>query len=223
MKAFRERREAMMKAVVAAEDEDKARAEEDRARQRAEEEAKMKLQEVEEKAPEDYGRNDADEDVDDTSKKCIEAGGAHDSIDDDDEDNDDDDNDSSSSSLDFYDQHKDFCEVCGQPGLLLCCAMCNIVSYMHCAGLQEEPLNDWMCAYCLAEIKPSSKDSLFETSPMTAKTLPPTLPPTTTTTTGTTADRKSPPELEHPIKTIPANPGHCQEIVRDKYHQSCSR
>jgi hypothetical protein len=26
---------------------------------------------------------------------------------------------------------------------------------MHCAGLQEEPLNDWMCAYCLADHNPS--------------------------------------------------------------------
>jgi hypothetical protein len=157
-----------------------------------------------------------------------------------DDDDDDDDDDSSSSSLDFYDKHKDFCEVCGQQGLLLCCATCNIVSHIHCAGLQEEPLNDWMCAYCLADdtkkkdgkewrkatqacremermlrecmmatvdqIKPSSEDSLFVTSPMTAKTLPPTLPPTKTTATGTTADRKSSPELEHPFKTIPANP-----------------
>ena len=129
----------------------------------------------------DCRRDNADEE--DASKKCKEAGGAQDSIDDDDEDNDDDDDDSSSSSLeydydnddddsadpsvteknneemllgglpcaddslqDFYDQHNDLCEVCGQPGLLLCCAMCNLVSHMHCAGLQEEPLNNWMCA-----------------------------------------------------------------------------
>jgi hypothetical protein len=63
------------------------------------------------------------------------------------------------------------------------------------------------------QIKPSSEDSLFETSPMTAKTLPPTLPPTTTTVTGTTADCKSPPELEHPFKTIPANPELANKLV----------
>ena len=119
---------------------------------------------------------------------------------------------------------------------------------MHCAGLQEEPLNDWMCAYCLADdmkkkdgkerrkatqacremermsrecmkatvdqIKPSSEDSLFETSPMTAKTLPPTLPPMKTTATGTTtADRKSSQELKHPFKTIPANPELANKLV----------
>jgi hypothetical protein len=117
--------------------------------------------------------------------------------------------DDDSSSLDFYERHKDYCEVCGQPGFLLCCALCNIVSHVHCAGLQEEPPNDWMCPYCLADvmkkkdgkerrkatqacremermsrecmkatedqIKPSSEDSLFVTSPMTAKTLPPTI------------------------------------------------
>jgi hypothetical protein len=158
------------------------------------------------------------------------------------------DNDDDSSTLDFYEWHKDYCEVCGHPGFLLCCATCNIVSHMHCAGLQEEPLNDWMCAYCLADdmkkkdgkeqrkatqacreimermsrecmkatvdqIKPSSEDSLIKTSPMTAKTLPPMLPPTKTTATGTTADRKSSPELEHPFKTIPANPELANKLV----------
>ena len=38
--------------------------------------------------------------------------------------------------------------------------MCNIVSHMHCAGLQEEPLNDWMCAYCLADKNPSEYDEV---------------------------------------------------------------
>ena len=86
-----------------------------------------------------------------------------------------------------------------------------------------------MCAYCLADdmkkkdgkcmmatvdqIKPSSEDSLFVTSPMMAKTLPPTLPPTKTTATGTTADRKSSQELEHPFKTIPANPELANKLV----------
>ena len=55
----------------------------------------------------------------------------------------------------FFDQHNDECEVCDQPGLLLCCATCNLVSHMHCAGLQEEPLSKWMCAYCLADDNPS--------------------------------------------------------------------
>jgi hypothetical protein len=140
-----------------------------------------------------------------------------------------DDDEDDSSSLDFYEWHKYYCEVCGHPGFLLCCALCNIVSHVHCAGLQEEPPNDWMCAYCLADdmkkkdgkcmkatvdkIKPSSEDSLLVTSTMTAKTLPPTLPPTKTTATGTTSDRKSPPELEHPFKTIPANPELANKLV----------
>ena len=38
--------------------------------------------------------------------------------------------------------------------------MCNIVSHMHCAGLQEEPLNDWMCVYCLVDKNPSEYDEV---------------------------------------------------------------
>ena len=147
----------------------------------------------------------SDSDSDSSSSSSDDDDDDNDNDDDEDEDDDDDD----SSSLDFYDQHKDYCEVCGQPGFLLCCALCNIVSHVHCAGLQEEPPNDWMCPYCLADvmkkkdgkerrkatqacremermsrecmkatedqIKPSSEDSLFVTSPMTAKTLPPTI------------------------------------------------
>ena len=91
IKAFRERHEAMTK----------ARSEEERAHQRAEEEAKMNLQEVEEKAPEDYGRNNAGEEVNDVSKKCKEAGGAQDSINDEDKDGDDDYDLSFSASFDY--------------------------------------------------------------------------------------------------------------------------
>jgi len=91
IKAFRERHEAMTK----------ARSEEERAHQIAEEEAKMNLQEVEEKAPEDYGRNNAGEEVNDVSKKCKEAGGAQDSINDEDKDGDDDYDLSFSASFDY--------------------------------------------------------------------------------------------------------------------------
>jgi len=51
---------------------------------------------------------------------------------------------------DFFDQHNNLCEVCNQPGVVLCCATCNLVCHMHCARpkLQEEPPNDWKCAYC---------------------------------------------------------------------------
>jgi len=53
---------------------------------------------------------------------------------------------------DYYGQHNDLCEVCNQPGMVLCCATCNLVFHMHCARpkLQEEPPNDWKCAYCCA-------------------------------------------------------------------------
>ena len=102
------------------------------------------------------------------------------------------DDDSSSSSLDFYDQHKDYCEVCGQPGFLLCCATCNIVSHLHCVGLQEEPLNDWMCEYCLADDMKKKDGKEWHKA---------------------TADRKSPPELEHPFKTISANPKLANKLV----------
>ena len=102
------------------------------------------------------------------------------------------DDDSSSSSLDFYDQHKDYCEVCGQPGFLLCCATCNIVSHLHCIGLQEEPLNDWMCEYCLADDMKKKDGKEWHKA---------------------TADRKSPPELEHPFKTIPANPELANKLL----------
>ena len=53
---------------------------------------------------------------------------------------------------DFFDQHNDLCEVCNQPGEVLCCATCNLVFHVHCARpkLQEEPPDDWKCAYCWA-------------------------------------------------------------------------
>ncbi|KAL3777497.1 hypothetical protein ACHAW5_000563 [Stephanodiscus triporus] len=53
---------------------------------------------------------------------------------------------------DFFDQHNDLCEVCNQPGEVLCCATCNLVFHVHCARpkLKEEPPDDWKCAYCWA-------------------------------------------------------------------------
>ena len=62
----------------------------------------------------------------------------------------------------FFDQHNDECEVCGEPGLLLCCATCNLVSHTHCAGLQEEPISKWMCAYCLGQQTGLSEALLVE-------------------------------------------------------------
>jgi len=51
---------------------------------------------------------------------------------------------------DFFDQHNDLCEVCNQPGELLCCATCNLVFHVQCARpkLHKEPPDDWKCAYC---------------------------------------------------------------------------
>lgn len=53
---------------------------------------------------------------------------------------------------DFFDQHNDLCEVCNQPGELLCCATCNLVFHVHCARpkLHSDPPDDWKCAYCWA-------------------------------------------------------------------------
>ena len=51
---------------------------------------------------------------------------------------------------DFFYQHNNLCEVCNQPGVVLCCATCNLVFHMHFARpkLQEEPPDDWKGAYC---------------------------------------------------------------------------
>jgi hypothetical protein len=53
---------------------------------------------------------------------------------------------------DFFDQHNDHCEVCNQPGKIICCATCNLVFHLHCARpkLHDEPPDDWKCAYCCA-------------------------------------------------------------------------
>ena len=60
----------------------------------------------------------------------------------------------------FFDQHNVHCEVCNQPGKVLCCATCNLVFHLHCAcpKLQDEPANDWMCAYCCVEGMGGKKD-----------------------------------------------------------------
>ena len=52
----------------------------------------------------------------------------------------------------FFDQHNDLCEVCNQPGELLCCATCNLVFHVACARpkLTKEPPDDWNCSYCWA-------------------------------------------------------------------------
>jgi hypothetical protein len=56
----------------------------------------------------------------------------------------------------FIDQHNDLCEVCSQPGFLLCCEKCNLVFHMPCVGLQVEP-EDFFCTYCLADDNPSER------------------------------------------------------------------
>jgi hypothetical protein len=62
----------------------------------------------------------------------------------------------------FFDQHNDLCEVCNQPGFLLCCEKCNLVFHMHCVGLQVEP-EVYLCTYCLADDNPSeSQPSVYE-------------------------------------------------------------
>ena len=61
---------------------------------------------------------------------------------------------------DFFDKHNDYCEVCGQPGVVLCCATCTLVFHVNCARpkLQDEPPDDWMCAYCCVECVGGKKD-----------------------------------------------------------------
>ena len=53
---------------------------------------------------------------------------------------------------DFFEMHQDHCEVCNEPGEVLCCATCSLVFHIHCVcpKLLEEPPNDWTCAYCVA-------------------------------------------------------------------------
>ena len=54
---------------------------------------------------------------------------------------------------DFFDQHNVHCQVCNQPGKVLCCATCNLVFHVDCVRpkLLEEAPNDWMCAYCCVD------------------------------------------------------------------------
>ncbi len=52
----------------------------------------------------------------------------------------------------FFDMHQEHCEVCDEPGDVLCCATCSLSFHIHCVRpkLLEEPPNDWICAYCVA-------------------------------------------------------------------------
>jgi hypothetical protein len=55
---------------------------------------------------------------------------------------------------DFFDQHNVHCQVCNQPGEVLCCATCNLVFHVDCVRpklLLEDAPNDWMCAYCCVD------------------------------------------------------------------------
>jgi hypothetical protein len=55
---------------------------------------------------------------------------------------------------DFFDQHNVHCQVCDQPGEVLCCATCNLVFHVDCVRpklLLEDAPNDWMCAYCCVD------------------------------------------------------------------------
>ena len=53
---------------------------------------------------------------------------------------------------DFFAQHNDLCEVCANPGELLCCSTCNLVFHLQCTRphLNVEPPDDWSCSYCIA-------------------------------------------------------------------------
>ena len=65
----------------------------------------------------------------------------------------------------FFDQHNDYCEVCNQPGELLCCATCNLVFHVNCAlpKLTKEPPDDWSCSYCWAAgVRGGKKDGKGE-------------------------------------------------------------
>ncbi|KAL3917999.1 MAG: hypothetical protein SGILL_004451 [Bacillariaceae sp.] len=55
----------------------------------------------------------------------------------------------------FLNQHDDECEVCSQPGELLCCSTCSLSFHMKClrptlASLPKEE-DDWSCPYCILQ------------------------------------------------------------------------
>lgn len=60
---------------------------------------------------------------------------------------------STTDEIDFLDQHNDACEVCNQPGELLCCSTCNLVFHIDCVRpkLTGDPPDDWACAFCVAD------------------------------------------------------------------------
>ena len=48
--------------------------------------------------------------------------------------------------------HNDLCECCGEAGELLCCSTCNLVYHLGCyPNMNEEPPDDWTCAYCVCD------------------------------------------------------------------------
>lgn len=72
---------------------------------------------------------------------------------------DDKDNSSSSSSdgvsmnsQEFLDEHNDECEICNNPGDLICCATCNLVFHLNCTRpkLTKLPPDHWSCSFCVS-------------------------------------------------------------------------
>jgi hypothetical protein len=53
----------------------------------------------------------------------------------------------------FYAQHNSQCEVCNNPGKVICCSTCTAVFHLHCVRpiITEYPPDNWRCSYCLAE------------------------------------------------------------------------
>jgi len=43
---------------------------------------------------------------------------------------------------------EDYCIVCGEGDLLMCCAKCPAVAHIECVGLTEIPEGDWVCKKC---------------------------------------------------------------------------
>jgi hypothetical protein len=111
---------------------------------------------------------------------------------------------------DFFEMHQDHCEVCNEPGEVLCCATCSLVFHIHCVSpkLLEEPPNDWTCAYCVAAddmgVKKDEKEqrksvhACREMERMKTNIAPPLSAfERLRERNGKTANSKSPPELEY--------------------------
>ena len=65
-------------------------------------------------------------------------------------------------SEEFLNQHNDICEVCNDPGELICCSTCNLVFHLKCIrpATTRLPPDHWSCAYCVESgVKGHARDA----------------------------------------------------------------